>query len=134
MELAEELRELEGRLLEPSVRKDAEQLFLLLADDFLEIGSSGRCFDKTQTLAALCAEPVRAGLELTDFAARPLAPHIVLVTYRTSQQDGRHMRQVLRSSIWVRRSGRWQVQFHQGTRMESPERAEVANFTDRITE
>ena len=40
------LRTLEEQLLQPAVRKDATRLDALLADGFIEFGSSGRVFDK----------------------------------------------------------------------------------------
>lgn len=128
MELAEHLRRLEERLLEPSVRRESVELSSLLANDFLEIGSSGRSFDKKQVIEELRTEPVRAPSILTDFVATLLAPQIVLVTYRTSREDGSQVRveQALRSSIWVNRENRWQLQFHQGTRIEAPQKAESA--------
>lgn len=42
--LARHLRELEESLLQPDVRK-SERLVELLADDFIELGSSGRAHD-----------------------------------------------------------------------------------------
>ena len=39
-------RELEERLLQPDVRSSAEEIAKLLADEFIEFGSSGRVFNK----------------------------------------------------------------------------------------
>jgi glyoxylase I family protein len=47
---------------------------------------------------------------MEDFAVTRLAAGAALVTYRS--RDPRHAR---RSSIWVRRGGRWVMRFHQGT-------------------
>src|ERR1700744_5965505 len=58
------LRELEEHLLIPSVRKDADAVSALLADDFLEYGSSGRIYSRAEILAALQDEPP-AELSLT---------------------------------------------------------------------
>ena len=128
MELAEQLRQLEEWLLEPSIRRDAEKLSALLADDFLEIGSSGRAFNRTRIIEELRTEPLRAPVLLGDFVARLLAPGIALVTYRTSHQDGSGVLvgQAMRTSIWVNRDNRWQLQFHQGTKIESPDPPEIA--------
>jgi hypothetical protein len=49
-------------------------------------------------------------LELDDFAATEVAEDVVLVTFRLGGE-----RPSERSSIWIRRDGRWQVRFHQGT-------------------
>ena len=117
MEIAEHLRQLEERLLDPAVRKDPAVVSYLLADDFLEFGSSGRTFDKTATLEALSNEPPSPHILLTRFAARHLAADVVLVTYRTTRHapPGTPTTSSNRSSIWVHHDNRWQMTFHQGT-------------------
>ncbi len=54
---------------------------------------------------------------LTDFKTLVLAPDVVLVTYRAVRQLGHEASPItsLRSSIWQRIDGRWQMRFHQGT-------------------
>lgn len=51
--LKEQLRLLEERLLEPKVRKSKKELEVLLADDFIEFGSSGRMYNKQQVIDGL---------------------------------------------------------------------------------
>ena len=72
--VTETLRTLEQRLLTPAVRASREQAGALLADDFFEIGRSGRTYDKQQMLDALIAEPLPNVPELRDFVARSLTP------------------------------------------------------------
>jgi hypothetical protein len=110
---------LELRLLDPSVRGSPDALDRLLADDFLEIGSSGRTFDKPRIIASL-GEESGFHASLHDFEARTLGPGIVLATYRTvgRTDDDETPRSSLRSSIWVLRES-WQLVFHQGTRIVS---------------
>ena len=43
-EHADHLRTLEERLLQPDVRRSAQAVASLLADEFVEFGSSGRVF------------------------------------------------------------------------------------------
>jgi hypothetical protein len=109
------LRDLEEELLTPEVRRSAERLSLLLADEFVEFGSSGRVFDKRQVIEALEQEPYDATnhISLVDFTVRRLASHVMLVTYRATNQDRLVSR--LRSSIWKLIEGRWQMIFHHGT-------------------
>src|SRR5260221_14148640 len=85
MDMSNHLRSLEKRLLNPAVRKDLEQVSTLLADDFVEIGSSGRSFDKAQVLECLRNEIPRGKSLLSSFVAKPLGSTAFLVTYR-----GRH--------------------------------------------
>ena len=113
------LLELELRLMDPEVRRSAEQLTLLLADDFREFGGSGEIYDKRRIIEALQDEPP-CSYAMRDFRVMSLSEEIALVTYRTTRTtistgDISHS---LRSSIWVLRDGRWQMLFHQGTRTE----------------
>ena len=113
------LRTLEAELLQPDVRKYATRLDALLAEEFIEFGSSGRIFDKQAIIHALSSEsPIH--LSLTDFKAQLLAPGVVLTTYRAVRYGvvGEQPVHSLRSSVWRLLDGRWQVVFHQGTRSE----------------
>jgi len=110
-----QLRALEEDLLKPEVRKSADRVSRLLADEFIEFGSSGRVFNKAQIIEALEQEPCDATYRITlvDFTVRRLAPDVMLVTYSTTIQDRSESR--LQSSIWKLISGHWQMVFHQGT-------------------
>jgi hypothetical protein len=103
----------ERSLLESGARKSS-LVAELLAESFVEFGSSGRIFTKAQIVAALQEEsPVEA--DASAFKVRILAPGVALVTYRTERHVQPPVR-VLRSSIWVQGEGGWQMVFHQGTR------------------
>jgi len=113
------IKRLEMRLQLPSVRSSPQQLDHLLADDFLEFGSSGRTYDKPKVIAALAADP-SSGLPryaaLNKLRITWLTDDIVLLNYRSSRsQSGGGRLQANRSSIWKRIDGRWQLLFHQGT-------------------
>jgi hypothetical protein len=124
MSLAEDvlLRSLEEQLLKPEVRGSPDEVDYLLADEFIEFGSSGRVYDKRQIIAALQQETPdpTTRISLVDFVARRLAPEVILVTYRTIRPDRPESR--LRSSIWKLVEGRWQMVFHQGTPSKTPDR------------
>ena len=117
MNIADHLKALEEQLLDPAVRCNTEFVSSLLADDFLEFGSSGRIFDKAAILEELRNEPSRTTPRLSDFAVRPLAADTMLVTYRTTRlnSSGEPTGHALRSSIWIIRDNRWQITFHQST-------------------
>ena len=113
----EQLRLLEQQLLDPVVRRDGDRVSRLLADDFVEFGTSGRVFRKGDILKELASEAA-ATLTLRDFHARELAPGVFLVTYvalRRAAEDATVSS--LRSSIWSRQSGEWRMLFHQGTKI-----------------
>ncbi len=114
--LIEHLRQLEERLTQPDIRRSAQELDQLLADDFREFGGSGRSFDKPQIIAALKTQPP-CSIWLEEFQATGLAPDVVLVTYRGNCRfaNSEKISSSLRSSIWRHLNGRWQVVFHQGT-------------------
>jgi hypothetical protein len=116
-----ELRISEERLAMPSASESRESLGALLAEDFCEFGSSDRITDATSTLDALIAGG-RPRIMFEEFKATPVADGVVLVTYvsRSVWEPG-WKPTALRSSLWIRREGRWQIVFHQGTRLLSGE-------------
>ena len=75
----------------------------LLADEFVEFGSSGRVFDNQQIIDALRGE-VRTSL---------LSPEFVLVRYQlaSSDSDGEAPECSLGSSVWKLIGKRWQMVF-----------------------
>lgn len=114
--LKEQLRLLEERLLEPEVRRSVKELEILLADNFVEFGSSGRMYNKQQVIDGLMI-PSTAQMTIMDFEVKLLAPGVALATYRVIKlnNQGEETNYSLRSSIWKLHEGRWQMVFHQGT-------------------
>ncbi len=110
-DLAATLKALEERLLDQDIRRRADQVAALLADDFVEIGASGRRFDKAAIIRDLASEgdwPEK--LAITCFEARSLGDALALVLYRIDQTN------TLRSSIWRKTESGWRIVFHQGTK------------------
>lgn len=118
--LQDHIRTLEERMLTPDVRASAEELDSLLADDFIEVGSSGRVYDKQQVIAALQFERAET-YTLNAFATRLLGSDVILATYRVARrsQSSTNPEHSLRSSIWRYQGERWQLLFHQGTPTDS---------------
>ncbi|HEY2912210.1 MAG TPA: DUF4440 domain-containing protein [Candidatus Angelobacter sp.] len=104
--------ELETSLHKKQVRSSAESTSALLADAFIEFGSSGRVWSKASIIESMRREELGQQITVEDFAVRGLAPDVVLVTYISNKDAG----STLRSSIWKRLDGKWQMIFHQGTR------------------
>jgi len=72
-------------------------------------GANSKFLDQLAT-----EEPFEA--EIEDFEAMELAADAVLVTYKvTLRRKGAESASSLRSSIWLKREGRWRILFHQGT-------------------
>ncbi|MBM7553522.1 DUF4440 domain-containing protein [Thalassobacillus pellis] len=113
MDLNRHIKELEESHLKLEVRKSPEKLDKILADDFFEIGSSGKMFGKKE---CLMSGVTLHEMKLHNFDIHSLAPDVVLTTYyienKTSGINS------LRSSIWKHCNGRWQLFFHQGTRTD----------------
>ncbi|GMR24487.1 MAG: DUF4440 domain-containing protein [Acidobacteriota bacterium] len=110
------MRAVEERLLTPEVRGSREELTKLLADDFLEFGSSDRTFDK-QAIIALLEDESALEWSIHDFAVKQLSDDVVMVTYTARAVRPEEIKTSLRSSIWVYRDERWQPTFHQGTKV-----------------
>jgi hypothetical protein len=116
-DISRQLRRAEESLLDPAVRSDRTMVAELLADHFVEFGSSGRIWTRDETLDLLAGE-IPAPIRMTDFECALLAEDVGLVTYRASRTDPRTGIQIssLRSSIWTKKPGGWRLRFHQGTR------------------
>jgi len=125
-DLLSELRALEVELHHPGVRLDEARVQQLLHADFHEVGRSGRAYDRP-TILRFLAEQGRSvegppSVMPDQFVVRSLGPTAALLTYRAAhrQPDGSLTRHTLRSSIWVREGGTWQMLYHQGTAAETP--------------
>ncbi len=105
---------LENQLLDPSVRGSLQQLELLLHEDFIEIGASGRTYDRAQVLDELPSEaadyPVRT---IENVCFRKLSEELVQVFYSIAENETQ------RTSIWKLEGGQWSMIYHQGTRRAS---------------
>lgn len=105
-------------MLESDVRK-SEAMLELLADDFVEFGSSGRTYTKAELVALLQAETPSVQ-RTSDFKVALLSPEVGLITY-VIRREGEPPVYSLRSSVWQLRGERWQLIFHQGTVTVAPE-------------
>ena len=112
--LTKELRELEVRVMTGAGTGHAEEIADFLADDFVEIGSSGRKYTKQDVLEALPKLP-RRKFTLDEFQVRELAPDLAMVTYKASAVSKNGVAWAYRTSLWQRRAGKWQIVFHQAT-------------------
>ena len=118
--LTARLRELEQSLLDPAVRRNRARLLALLAEDFLEFGSSGRVWTRKTIIDLLAKETAFVPPQIEEFRCAMLAPELALVTYRTVRTDEKSSERLasLRSSIWTFSTGEWKMRFHQGTRTQ----------------
>jgi hypothetical protein len=110
---------LELALLKPEVRRSAEKLDALLADDFLEFGMFGMKYSKKDIIERLphADEEHYERYSASDFETREISTEIVILTYRatTEFQKTQEIIPTLRCSIWQKKGDTWQMIFHQGT-------------------
>ncbi len=110
------LRCLEERLVNPTTRCSSDELNLLIADDFLEYGSSGKIYNKKQVISSLVKEEAK-NISISDFKIKFLSPEVALLTYKTVIKNNfnKEKSASLRSSIWKNTDESWRIIFHQGT-------------------
>lgn len=118
---AAQLRKLEESLLDTEVRRDRKKMRSMLAENFLEFGSSGRIWTRNSIIELLSQETAFVPPAIEDFHCAFLTDDVTLVTYRTVRTDSETGEVLisLRSSIWMNDSGTWRMRFHQGTRTAS---------------
>jgi hypothetical protein len=112
--LEEELRELEVRVMTAAGERRADDIREFVADDFLEIGGSGRTYTKSEVLAAVERAPLRRFM-VADFKVVASGADWALVSYRAGEKGEQASITSWRSTLWVERAGKWQIVFHQGT-------------------
>ncbi len=119
-DVASILRALEEELLDQDDRPTTRQIAAIVADDFVGYDTTGRIYNKAETLRNHSARRFRAIVEtaLDDFRVRILADQVALVTYRAVRRS-KGSNQSLRCSVWAHLDDRWQLIFHQRTRVNS---------------
>ncbi len=86
----------------------------MMAEDFSEIGASGRVFSRAFVLDLLEERhrtPRVESLQATGFTVRELAEGLYLLHYDLMQGE----RKTRRTTIWRREGEEWRIVFHQGT-------------------
>ena len=96
-----------------------------MAEDYWEVGASGRRYSREFVLETLrSAPPVladAAGWRTEDHALRQLGPDTYLLTYVLRQGQ----RVTRRATIWQSSESGWKILYHQGT-LVSPEGDDTA--------
>lgn len=111
------LSRLEKELLQEEVRSDPDRLEGYLHDEFLEIGRSGRLYNKRDVLRLVPGARTAAKIRARDFRIHLIADGLALLTYQSSRVDGAGapMSLARRSSLWQRTDRGWRLRFHQAT-------------------
>lgn len=108
----------EEALLKSEVRKDANKIADLMAEDFVEFTSSGYIanYTKGEVFQAI-DDNTELNWELKDFKIKELSNDYVLATYKVIKHNeaDESKKYSLRSSIWQNIDDKWKMMFHQGT-------------------
>ena len=86
----------------------------LLANDLVAIGPDGKRHTRTEMLQILKTTPAQQ-VSASDFLEVPAGRDAVIVNYVVTQPAATGTRRHTATSVWVRRSGQWNMVFHQGT-------------------
>jgi hypothetical protein len=107
-----EVLKLERELQTAGCRRDRARVSALLAEDFIEVGASGRIWDRPSALELLGAESEDdAVIEVRHLTGRVIGDGFVMAHW-DSDRGGRRAR---RTSLWRREPGGWRLVHHQGT-------------------
>lgn len=112
------IEQLELELLTPAARSNPDRLNALIADDFVEIGSSGLTFGKEVVMTHLPPEGGKT-FQASQISSRMLSATVGLVTYLCTRTEGDLQMKSKRVSIWTKHGQTWQMTYHQATKCES---------------
>ena len=104
---------------QPKFGTGREDYLAMTADDYWEVGASGRVYERTDVLRGLVARGKVPGDEewvVTDAKLRRLSEDTYAITYRLDQ-DGRLTR---RLTLWREDPDGWRILYYQGTIIQDP--------------
>jgi hypothetical protein len=114
-EILAELSRLEPIFHWPPAEMTRANLERMTAEDFWEVGASGRSYARDfvfEVLEQRRTAPQSNQWEIRDLYCRRLAGEVYLLTYTLLQDNVRLTR---RSTIWQKTARGWQMVYHQGT-------------------
>ena len=114
-----EIIKLEESLFSADIRTSKSHLEQLITDDFIEVGSSGIRFGKSEVLDRLPTENAPE-ISATDYEIRQLASDTVMLLYKSILVKHEEAEPIYshRCSIWQKVNYQWQMTYHQGTKCE----------------
>lgn len=95
-------------------RADPAWMDRILHPDFIEVGRSGRVYDRVGAIAST-DYPFEYELPHSDMSVETLGADIALVRYVSNEFDAGGPTPAHRTSIWLHTDRGWRLRFHQGT-------------------
>jgi len=114
--LADYFQRIEAEMFTPEVCQSRIELESRYAVDFVEVTAGGKSYNREEIIKLLL-DMAPAEVTIENFAARHLAPEVVLLTYRShvNQPDGGASSSAIRATIWRLENSRWVADYHQAT-------------------
>lgn len=110
------IKELELSLLKPEIRSSKEALDKLLADDFIEFGTSGNKYTKADILERLPNTLQKVEYMMSDFSVEMTSEDVVIAIFKTERTiDGKDRVVSQRKSHWRKTDSGWQMFLHEAT-------------------
>ncbi|MCP5375406.1 MAG: DUF4440 domain-containing protein [Rickettsiaceae bacterium] len=114
--LTDTIKKLELSLLKPEVRSSKDMLDKLIADDFIEFGTSGNKYTKKDILDRLPNSPEDARYQASDFSIEMSPENFVVVKFKTKKIINK--KETIfssRVSYWRKTDLGWQIFYHKST-------------------
>jgi hypothetical protein len=115
--LKEHILKLESDLVKSEVRKSAQKISDILADDFFEFCSNGEEYHYKNGDVFQEQNDEELFWQIIDFKIKQLSDDCLLARYKVIKHNeaNENKKYTHRSSIWKCIDGKWKMIFHQGT-------------------
>lgn len=116
--LTKQIQALEEKLLHTDMQENPLLLDELLAETFVEIGSTGLTTPRQAVVAWLLNKNKSDRWLLSNFSVSKLSSDIVLAIYHAQKVGDSNISAAVstRSSIWKRHGDHWKMMFHQASK------------------
>ncbi|MDD5362082.1 MAG: DUF4440 domain-containing protein [Ignavibacteria bacterium] len=104
-----EILGLEKQLLDSGKRHSEDFLREILSEEFVEIGSSGKTYNREDTIKELLNSK-DFEYEISDFKTIELGNDIVLASYKIKING----KLSFRNSLWKKSGDKWKIVYHRG--------------------
>lgn len=117
--IAEQIKQLELKLLHFDLKTEPELINDLLSHDFEEISQSGKINSRRNVVDWLIHKDIHLQWSLNDFRIRMLTDELVMAMYTAQKMNDRNnlSKGSMRTSIWQRQGGAWKMIFHQASKI-----------------